>query len=308
MNETKICLLGGDTRQTALARHLSEKGYETAVWGVPLPSGGTETDGHLPPFGGVRCSDPESAIAGSRAVILPLPATTDGVRLHCPAPADEPLSLRREIRLTHLFEMLRGDVLLLAGRPGDVLRSMARDANIRLIDYYDNEAVQIRNAVPTAEGALAIAMERLPITIHESRCTVLGYGRIGARLCHILQALGAHVTLAARSEKDLCNASVTGCTVRSIQEFLRDPGTPDVLFNTVPFPLIGEDVLDALPASTVLIELASAPGGFEESALKKNRCPYIRAASLPGQVAPYTAGKILYASVSRILEKEGIGV
>ena len=307
MNETKICLLGGDTRQTALARYLAQKGYETAVWGVPLPPHGTEEDSLLPPFSGVRCSDPASAIAGSRAVILPLPATTDGVRLNCPASADEPLSLRRELRLTHLFEMLGGDVLLLAGRPSDVLRSMARESNVRLIDYYDNETVQVLNAVPTAEGALALAMEHLPITIHGSHCTVLGCGRIGTRLCRILHGLGAHVTAAARSEKDLTHALVEGYDVRSITEFLDDPGTPDVLFNTIPVPLLGEDTLSKLPSGTVLIELASAPGGFDEAALKKIRCPYIRAASLPGQVAPYTAGRILYEAISRILDREGIG-
>ena len=308
MNETKICLLGGDTRQAALARYLAQKGYETAVWSVPLPPHGTSEDNVLPPFSGVRCSDPASAVAGSRAVILPLPATTDGVRLHCPASAEEPLSLRRELRLTHLFEMLSGDILLLAGRPSDVLRSMARENNIRLIDYYDNETVQVLNAVPTAEGALAIAMERLPITIHGSHCTVLGCGRIGTRLCRILHALGAHVTAVARSEKDLAHASVEGYEVRSVTEFGVDPGTPDVLFNTIPVPLIGEEVLEKLPTGTILIELASAPGGFEEAALKKSGCPYIRAASLPGQVAPYTAGKILFEAIRRILSSEGIGI
>ncbi|MBE6560412.1 MAG: hypothetical protein E7662_04745 [Ruminococcaceae bacterium] len=308
MNETKICLLGGDTRQTALAWHLAQKGYETAVWGVPLPPGNAGNGDSLPAFRGVRCSDPESAVAGSRAVILPLPATTDGVRLHCPVMAEEPAALRRELRLTHLMEMLRGDVLLLAGRPGDVLRSMARDANIRLLDYYDSEAVQIKNAVPTAEGAIAIAMEQLPITIHSSRCTVLGCGRIGSRLCRMLKALGASVTAVARSDRDLSNAAVEGYTVRSIQDFLAEPGQPDVLFNTVPVPLITADTVGKLPAGTLLIELASVPGGFDEAALKLNRCNYIRAASLPGQVAPYTAGKILFESISGLLESEGIGI
>lgn len=308
MNETKICLLGGDTRQTALAMYLAQKGYETAVWGVPLPPCKAENGDCLHDFRGVRCSDPESAVAGSRAVILPLPATTDGVRLHCPAMADEPIALRRELRLTHLLEMLRGDVLLLAGRPGDVLRSMARDANIRLMDYYDNEAVQIKNAVPTAEGAVAIAMAQLPITIHGSRCTVLGCGRIGSRLCRILKALGASVTAVARSERDLSNAAVEGYTVRSIQDFLMEPGTQDVLFNTVPVPLITADTVSKLSAETLLIELASAPGGFDEEALKQNRCKYIRASSLPGQVAPYTAGRILFESITGILESEGLGI
>ena len=44
----KIGILGGDMRQTALARRLSEMGFETATWGLPA-----ESD-----LGGaVRCGD-----------------------------------------------------------------------------------------------------------------------------------------------------------------------------------------------------------------------------------------------------------
>lgn len=303
MNDIKICLLGGDTRQTALADHLVKKGYETAVWGVPLAEKGEKT-----PFEGVRCADPESAVSGSRVVILPLPASTDGVRLHCPAASSEPAALRHELRLTHLIHMLHGNVLLLAGKPGDLLVSLAKEAHIKLIDYYDSETVQVKNAVPTAEGALAIAMAELPITVHDAQCTVLGYGRIGQRLSEILQALGAHVTVAARSERDLSTAAVRGCAACSLHEFLLSPGRPDILFNTIPVPLISQEVLAKLPAYTCLIELASAPGGFDLAAIRQCANHYIRAVSLPGKVAPYTAGKILFESVEKILESEGIGI
>ena len=149
MNDIKICVLGGDTRQLSLARHLSLSGYEPAVWGLPTSDGTDTVSAYCADFGGVRCADPESAVSGSRAVILPLPATTDGVRVNCaPSERVDPTT-QRELRLTHLMQILPKGVLLLAGRPGDVLRSMAPDENVRLIDYYDLEEVQIKNAVPT---------------------------------------------------------------------------------------------------------------------------------------------------------------
>jgi len=308
MNETKICLLGGDSRQTALAYYLAQKGYETAVWGLPMPDKNAYCGASLPDFAGVKCTDPESAVAASRAVILPLPASTDGVRVHTPALREESVSQRRELRLTQLMEMVEKDTLLLAGKPGEVLRSMARNSNIRLLDYYDNEGVQIKNAVPTAEGALALAMEKLPFTIFDSACTVLGYGRIGQRLSSVLHALGARVTVAARSERDLCNARIHGCTARLLQDFLISPGKPDVLFNTIPVPLITENVLRALPENTLILDLASLPGGIDPSASVKDDYRIMRAASLPGWAAPYTAGRILYETIEDILCTEGITV
>ena len=308
MNDIKICVLGGDTRQLSLARHLSLSGYETAVWGLPTSDGTDTVSAYCADFGGVRCADPESAVSGSRAVILPLPATTDGVRVNCaPSERGDPTT-QREPRLTHLMQILPKGVLLLAARPGDVLRSMARDENVRLIDYYDLEEVQIKNAVPTVEGAIAIAMRELPITLFEARCTILGYGRIGKRLAHVLHALGAHVTVAARSEKDLALARIAGCTACRLAEYLADPVPADVLFNTVPAPILSRDVLEKLPTIMPIVELASAPGCIDTRTQKQCRQKILRAQSLPGRVAPCTAGKILFESIETILRREGVEV
>jgi dipicolinate synthase subunit A len=301
MNEIKICLLGGDRRQIALARTLGEKGYECALWGVFPPGGTGET------FTGVRCADAQSAVTGSRAVILPLPATADGVRVHCPLPDHTLPEARQELRLTHLMEMVPHGVPLLAGRPGDVLRTMARDAGLRLIDYYEREEVQIRNSVPTAEGALALAMRELPVTVFGAPCTVLGYGRVGRRLSEILRALGAQVTVAARSLRDLSWAAVSGCRVRPLPEYLRQPDACAVLFNTIPTPVVDEECMDRLPPDALCIELASSPGGFTPQALKNSRQRILRAPSLPGAVAPDSAGRILGEAIARILEEEGVG-
>lgn len=302
MNETKICLLGGDTRQITMARRLAQSGFETAVWGLPHPD--TDSCGADPGF--VRCTDPCSAVCGCRAVILPLPATSDGIHVRCTCTEESLPLMRRELRLTDLMEMMPSGCLLLSGMPGEVLRSMARDANIPLFDYYDCETVQLRNAIPTAEGALALAMEALPVTLYGAACTILGYGRIGRRLAGVLQALGAQVTVAARSERDRCSAEISGCRICSISDFLLHPGEPDVIFNTVPVPLLDAAAMKRLPASALYMELASAPGGIEAAALRECRQRVIRAPSLPGRVAPVSAGEILAASVLEILRREGV--
>jgi len=308
MNHTKICLLGGDTRQTSLANYLAEEGYETAVWALPTPENSSCPPGMSRECSFVKCADAASAVLGSRAVILPLPASLDGVRLNCPVFEKESPTMRRELRLTSLISMLPPGTLLFAGMPGEVLRTMARDANIRLIDYYDSEAVQIKNAVPTAEGALSLAMSKMPITLHGSSAAVLGFGRIGRCLSSLLRAMGAHVCVAARSEKDLSWASVSGCRTVSFADFLENPGIPDVLFNTVPAPLIDTETFLKLPQHTLLIELASRPGGFTDECLKTAAQRILQAPSLPGKYAPYTAGRILYETVSGMLRREGITV
>ena len=46
-------------------------------------------------------------------------------------------------------------------------------------DYFEREEFTVKNAVPTSEGAIAIAMREYPGTINGAKCLVAGFGRIG---------------------------------------------------------------------------------------------------------------------------------
>ena len=130
---------------------------------------------------------------------------------------------------------------------------------LRLRDYYADEAVQVSNAVITAEGAVGEAIRVSDRTLWGSRALVLGYGRVGRALASRLRALGAEVTVYARREAQRALAACQGC--RTLERLPETPEGYHILFNTVPAPLLpraAEGVLN--------IELASAPGGFRDSA------------------------------------------
>ena len=91
-------------------------------------------------------------------------------------------------------------------------------------------------AVPTAEGALQVAMEHLPVTLRGAQCLVLGYGRIGKLLSHRLQGLEARVTVAARKYADLAWAEAYGLRALPINRLSGALGGMQVIFNTVPLP------------------------------------------------------------------------
>ena len=306
MNNTKICVLGGDTRQLTLAQCLARSGYETALWGLPYPDSNDTVSAYCGNHNCVRCADPESALRGSSAVILPLPSTVDGVRVNCPTIHTSDVKNGTDLRLIRLMEWMPKSALLLAGKATDLMRSMAREENIRIIDYYDLEEIQMKNAIPTVEGAIEIALKELPITLFESECIILGYGRIGKRLAHILRALGANVTVCARSEKDLTGARIVGCKALRLSDFQANPCASDVLFNTIPTNILTAEMLEVLPKRTLIIELASAPGCMDTRTQKKCRQKFIRASSLPGKIAPITAGRILFESIEQILKQEGV--
>ena len=74
---------------------------------------------------------------------------------------------------------VRPGTLLLAGRPGSPIQAAARQASLPLLDYFQRPELECLNAVPTAEGCLALLLQLRRRTIWESDFLVLGYGRIG---------------------------------------------------------------------------------------------------------------------------------
>ena len=286
----KLALLGGDLRQMITARSLAAEGYEITVFAMDTYAGD---------FGGVKCaSDLASAVADADLVVLPLPVTRDGERLHCP------LS-RTDVLLTDVFAAMKPGQRTVGGKVSSDVRALAASYGITVTDYFEREELAVANAVPTAEGALAIAMAEVPYTIHGARCLILGYGRVAKALARILSAVGAVVTVAARKPQDLAWIDANGQTPLPFSDLTRgeEPLAYDIVFNTVPEQIAGADLLSRLPKDVLLLDLASAPGGFDHDWAKDHGYHILWALSLPGKTAPVTAGRIIGETIRRILEE-----
>lgn len=162
------------------------------------------------------------------------------------------------------------------------------------------------NAVPTAEGAIQIAMEQTDVTLHGLPVLVIGCGRVGSLLARKLDALGAKVTVSARSCRDRARIEAAGlkaADTRRLADVL--PGFP-LVYNTVPAAVLGSAELAALPAGALLIDLASQPGGIDLAAVPPEGVRILHALSLPGKVAPVTASIAVRDTIYAILGEEGV--
>ncbi|MGN1345454.1 MAG: dipicolinate synthase subunit DpsA [Eubacteriales bacterium] len=297
----KIGVLGGDRRQLVTAECLASA-YECAVWGFSAVYGSGD-EHYLKDT--VRCADPESAVKCSDAVILPLPASPDGVRLNCPLAVksgETPV-----VRLLEICEKMPHGSLLLGGLLPPVVKKFAAEHGVTALDYYDSEELQIKNSVPTAEGAIAACIDALPFTIAGMRAAVFGYGRVGRTLAGRLKALGADVFAVARSRRDLSNAMCDGCIPVPLEEYRSFPLHCDAVFNTIPHRIFDAELLSRIPRGTVLFELATACAGVDRSAAEENEIRVIPLPSLPGKTAPQTAGEIICSVVRGMLDEHFSG-
>jgi len=290
-NPPKIGILGGDKRQLVMVCGLSEE-YECAVWGFDGIYG-TPDEKYL--ADAVRCADWKSAVKGSAAVILPLPCTRDGSTLNMPLSESG-----EKLTLTDIADGMNPGTLLTGGMLPPVFRRYAAERGVMAADYYDSEELQIRNAVPTAEGAIAACIAELPVTIAGMKAAVFGYGRVGRTLAQRLLALGAVVYAAARSPRDRAWAECDGCIPVVLDEYRKNPVPADALFNTVPHCILDRDVLSGISRDSVIFELAS--GGTDMEAAAELGIRVVPLPSLPGKTSPVTAGGIILSAVRDIMK------
>jgi dipicolinate synthase subunit A len=285
LKTTRFSLIGGDARQASLAGLIAADGHAVSTFGIDAPA--TEMTG-------TPAKTLADCLHGADCIVLPIPMTLDHGALNAPA-------LRHPPAATEIWQMTRAGQVLAGGRIPEALRQAGAARGFAVWDVLTRDDFAVRNAVPTAEGALQIAMENMPITLHGARCLVVGYGRIGKVLSRRLRSLGAQVTSSARRQADLAWIEIEGGRAVPTQALEAALGECDAVFNTVPAPVLTQDRLKLLPPGCLCIDLASAPGGVDFDAAHRLGLHCIWALSLPGKVAPRTANLILRDTLYHIM-------
>jgi dipicolinate synthase subunit A len=194
------------------------------------------------------------------------------------------------------------NALLLVGNAPQAFLEYARERKICVVDYFNSEVFETKNALPTVEGALRLAMEHLIQTINGSTFAVLGYGRIGKLLSDRLIKLGGKVTVYARREESRATAELYGCKAEPISNI--KCSTYDIVFNTIPSDVLTEVVKNTDPA--LILDLAPQSRLSQSRHLKNCGIEVTEAPSLPGRFFPITAGEILFECILNLLHTKGI--
>lgn len=277
----RIYVVGGDLRQIKLAELLAGEGYNVSA--VVLSE---------EPFNVRNLRDAD-------VIVLPIPVSCDNVYINAP------LSKQR-IAVSEVFDALSPDCFVLGACISQEIEKMLIDRKLRYADYYKREELIIKNAIPTAEGAIEIALSEMPITLFKSRALVAGYGRVGKVMAEKLRAMGAEVTVSARKYSDFAWIEEAGMKAIHTGDLVLCADKFDLIVNTIPAVVLTEDVLKRVRKEALIIDLASKPGGVDFNTAKKLGKNVIWALSLPGKCAPVTSGEIIKEAVLNILAQKGV--
>ena len=279
-------IFGGDMRQIYMGNKLKEAGYRILYYGTSREEGTVEEDIASSFF---ECLDQSEVWLG------PIPLSRDGKKI-CQKGEKEDLTMAR------LAEgMERGGTLIAGCIPGEW-----KDRKWNVRDYMEDEVLTSFNSIATAEGAIALAITESQGNLRGSRCLVTGFGVCAATLASCLDGLKARVTVCARREEARQAARTAGYEGVSMEEMEEILGECDYIFNTVPALVFGREELKRIPRHTVLLDIASAPGGVDYEwasglGIHARLCP-----GLPGIYAPRASAEAMASTVLRMKRRETV--
>lgn len=281
----KYTILGGDKRSLELGNLLMKDGNDVCIHGFD------RAEQHK--YESVNLNE---AIEYADVIIGPLPFSTDNINVNAPYSNEV-------IKIDKVFSLMSEKQMIIGGNFSIEDEKKLMNKNLKLADYFKREEMQVLNAIPTAEGAIQIAMEETPITLHDSNVIVLGYGRIGKVLSKMLYGIGANVHVEARNYSDLAwiknNGYIPICQ-KELKEYLP---SMNVVFNTIPQIILNKELLKSIDSNCIIIDLASKPGGVDLEAAKELDIKAISALGLPGKVAPVTAAMVIKDTIYNIIEE-----
>ncbi|MBQ9973369.1 MAG: dipicolinate synthase [Oscillospiraceae bacterium] len=284
-----IWVAGGDRRQGYLAGLLARDGHRVSLYAL-------EQGADLAPDC-TQCASPHG-IDRAEVVIFPLPLCSG------PDTLNAPLSHRTH-PLRPLLEQLGPRQQIFAGMVGPAWAEAFEQQGLTVHDYFAREELTVANAVATAEGAVQLAMEELPVTVQDLEVLVLGYGRVGKLTAQRFAALGARVSVAARSVEQLAWAQAAGLHALPLHAVDTLLGGCELIVNTVPAQVLTAPHLAAVRHDALIMDLASKPGGVDMDCALRLGLRVLPAPGLPGRVAPASAAGYIRDTIYNILRQGG---
>lgn len=284
-----IAIIGGDLRIVKLAEMLSKDKYNIKTFGL-------EKAEDLYKIQNIEKSNSiKEALQYANIVIGPIPLSSDNIKINAPFS-------NKDITLEELVKELEGKTFI-AGNIKEEFYKNVENKQIKIVDLLKREELVVLNTISTAEGAIQIAIKETLKTIHLSNVLILGYGRVGKILAHMLKQIGANVYCTARKNVDLAWIKAYGYNGIPISKLNENLNKFDIIMNTIPTLILKKEELNNIRKDCLLIDLASTPGGIDRNEAKRQGIKVIWALSLPGKVAPLTSAQYIKDTLYNVIKE-----
>ncbi len=287
-----IAVIGGDARQLEVIRKLTELDAKLSLIGFEqLDHGFT---------GALKEQIDEVDFSIVDAIILPVAG------MNSEGEVDTIFSNEKVVITEELIAKTPKHCTIYSGISNQYLDNLVKTTNRKLVKLFERDDVAIYNSIPTVEGTIMMVIQHTEITIHNSNVAVLGMGRVGVGVARTFSVLGAKVKVGARKSEHIARIFEMGMKPFQLSSLEQEVEDIDVCINTIPHPIVTASVISKMPSHTLIIDLASKPGGTDFRYAEKRGIKALLAPGLPGIVAPKTAGQIVANVLTQLLSEDAL--
>lgn len=286
---TNFAVIGGDLRMIELAKLLAKEENKVYTYGLE------KVEELRNRKNVILCENIKGAIQNAKMIIAPIPLSSDGKKVKAPF-SKNTIEIQELIANSQNKKIIAGSIQL-------EVKELAKQNQAEMIDLMEKEELAVLNAISTAEGAIELVMGHTNKTIHGSKILILGFGRIGKVLAKKLEGLSADVTCAVRKEEDKAWLEAYGYKSIDINTLGKNLAQYDSIINTVPHLILTTEKLQYVDKETLLLDLASKPGGMETKTVEQMKLKFIWGLALPGKVAPATTAKYIKRVINQMVKE-----
>ncbi|MDF2678080.1 MAG: dpaA [Bacillota bacterium] len=284
-------IIGGDLRQIYLSDVLEKSGYKVITYGL----NNNDLNINLK-----KSKKAEEAIKSSKTIITPIPFSKD--KTHITNLDSNNLGNFQELTVQEFLSYLTSEQYLIGGNIPNAAIETCRTKNIPHLDLMKIDDISLLNAIATAEGAIAEAINKSVVNLHQNTCLVLGYGKCAKVLAAKLSGLGVKVTICARNQQSLVESYTNNFSCLKLNELKNSIHDFNYIFNTIPAVVLNKELLSLLSKETTIIDIASSPGGLDYNAAKELNLNAHLCLGIPGKTAPKASAEILAEAIIPILK------
>ncbi len=276
-------IVGGDKRLVYMAKFLLDKNYKVLTYGLEFNTTNIKIK---------KTDSLKYGIKNSKNIICPIPFTKDYIFLQC---SSKKIYIRQLLMHISSYNNLFGGLI-----PSNVLE-FAKNNNIFVYDYMKNEKFLVYNSIYTAEVAVAQAILQNPVSMHFSRCLVLGFGNCGKLICNKLKNLCLDVFVCTDDKFQRAWANAYGYSSFGLDSLMLNVKNFNYIFNTIPKRIFYGKILRNFSRDAFILDITKEGADWQQCKENNIRIKYIP--NIPGRYKAISTAKTLTETTLKVLSK-----
>jgi dipicolinate synthase subunit A len=175
----------------------------------------------------------------------------------------------------------------------------AKGTPAQILGYGEDDELCILHAIPTAEGAIKVAVENTEETLLGMKVLCFGLGRVGVSVAQAFDAMKAHVTVTARNPAQLARALSMGFDIIPLKDIMSHVDQFSLIVSSATGKVVTSEIIAKTRPDVLIMDLCSPPGSVDREATERMNRRFVWARAQAG-TAPRSAGQHEWHVLMRI--------